>query len=149
MYLQELFVSEGVFLRDEEARPPSSSRSSGNSADPSADPRPATGLATTEEAPAPSQRGYADVGRPGGRWYHYAPGDEGVDVVEFLLAAGPGEPLRPLSAVASGGESARVMLALKAAPCLAFSDSNGEQAALFWLLSRLCGLFVSSCTCDV
>jgi hypothetical protein len=36
--------------------------------------------------------------------------------VEFLLAAGPSEPLRPLSAVASGGESARVMLALKAAP---------------------------------
>ncbi len=39
--------------------------------------------------------------------------------VEFLLAAGPAEPLRPLAAVASGGESARVMLALKAAPAQA------------------------------
>jgi len=32
------------------------------------------------------------------------------------LAAGPVEPLRPLAAVASGGEAARIMLALKAAP---------------------------------
>lgn len=40
----------------------------------------------------------------------------GLDCVEFLLAAGPAEPLQPLSAVASGGESARLMLALKAAP---------------------------------
>ena len=40
----------------------------------------------------------------------------GLDSVEFLFAAGQGEPLRPLSAVASGGESARIMLALKAAP---------------------------------
>lgn len=40
----------------------------------------------------------------------------GLDQVQFLLGAGPGEPLRPLSAVASGGESARIMLALKAAP---------------------------------
>lgn len=42
----------------------------------------------------------------------------GLDAVEFLFAAGPAEPLRPLSAVASGGESARIMLALKAAPAL-------------------------------
>lgn len=40
-------------------------------------------------------------------------------MVEFLLASGPYEPLRPLSAIASGGESARVMLALKAAPAMA------------------------------
>lgn len=40
----------------------------------------------------------------------------GLDKVEFLLAAGPAEPLQPLRNVASGGESARVMLALKAAP---------------------------------
>jgi hypothetical protein len=43
----------------------------------------------------------------------------GLDRVEFLLAAGPAEPLRPLAAVASGGESARIMLALKAAPATA------------------------------
>lgn len=39
--------------------------------------------------------------------------DHGVDRVEFLLAANAGEPLRPLARVASGGETARLMLALK------------------------------------
>ena len=43
----------------------------------------------------------------------------GLDAVDFLLAAGPAEPLRPLAAVASGGESARIMMALKAAPAAA------------------------------
>jgi DNA repair protein RecN (Recombination protein N) len=37
----------------------------------------------------------------------------GVDRVEFLVSANPGEPLRPLVKVASGGETARLMLALK------------------------------------
>ncbi len=37
----------------------------------------------------------------------------GIDRVEFLMTANPGEPLRPLSKVASGGETARIMLALK------------------------------------
>ncbi|NOZ29226.1 MAG: DNA repair protein RecN [Chloroflexi bacterium] len=37
----------------------------------------------------------------------------GLDQVEFLISANPGEPLRPLVRVASGGETARLMLALK------------------------------------
>lgn len=37
----------------------------------------------------------------------------GIDTVEFLMTANPGEPLRPLAKVASGGEAARIMLALK------------------------------------
>lgn len=37
----------------------------------------------------------------------------GIDNVEFMLSANPGEPLRPLAKVASGGEAARIMLALK------------------------------------
>lgn len=37
----------------------------------------------------------------------------GFENVEFLLSANPGEPLRPLAKVASGGEAARIMLALK------------------------------------
>ncbi|GAB4442854.1 MAG: DNA repair protein RecN [Anaerolineae bacterium] len=37
----------------------------------------------------------------------------GVDQVEFLVSANPGEPLRPLAKVASGGEASRLMLALK------------------------------------
>lgn len=40
---------------------------------------------------------------------------EGADRVEFLLSANAGEPLKPLSRVASGGELSRVMLALKSA----------------------------------
>jgi DNA repair protein RecN (Recombination protein N) len=38
---------------------------------------------------------------------------DGADRVEFLLSANPGEPLKALSRVASGGELSRVMLALK------------------------------------
>lgn len=37
----------------------------------------------------------------------------GIDRVEFYVSLNPGEPLRPLARVASGGESARLMLALK------------------------------------
>lgn len=39
---------------------------------------------------------------------------QGVDRVEFLLSANPGEKLKPLRQVASGGEISRIMLALKA-----------------------------------
>jgi DNA repair protein RecN (Recombination protein N) len=41
------------------------------------------------------------------------PGATGRDRVEFLLSANPGEPLMPLSRVASGGELSRIMLAMK------------------------------------
>jgi DNA repair protein RecN (Recombination protein N) len=37
----------------------------------------------------------------------------GADSAEFLFSANPGEPPRPLSKIASGGEMSRVMLALK------------------------------------
>lgn len=37
----------------------------------------------------------------------------GVDRVEFLIAPNPGEPLKPLAAIASGGETSRLMLGLK------------------------------------
>ncbi|MEP7151484.1 MAG: DNA repair protein RecN [Nitrospira sp.] len=40
-------------------------------------------------------------------------GQTGQDAVEFLFSANPGEPLKPLARVASGGELSRVMLALK------------------------------------
>ncbi len=39
----------------------------------------------------------------------------GIDQIEFLISANPGEPLKPLAKVASGGETARLMLALKTA----------------------------------
>ena len=37
----------------------------------------------------------------------------GVDRVEFLVSPNPGEPLRPLARTASGGEAARLMLAIR------------------------------------
>lgn len=53
----------------------------------------------------------------------------GVDRVEFLVSLNPGEPLRPLARVASGGETSRLMLALKsvlgeadAVPTLVFDE---------------------------
>ena len=39
----------------------------------------------------------------------------GFETVEFLFAANPGEPLKPLKTVASSGEISRVMLAIKTA----------------------------------
>lgn len=39
--------------------------------------------------------------------------EKGADVVEFLISANKGEALKPLAKVASGGELARVMLAIK------------------------------------
>jgi DNA repair protein RecN (Recombination protein N) len=39
----------------------------------------------------------------------------GVDRVAFQLSTNPGQPLRPLARVASGGETSRLMLALKSA----------------------------------
>ena len=38
---------------------------------------------------------------------------DGIDAVEFLLSANPGEDPRPLARIASGGELSRVMLALR------------------------------------
>ncbi|MBL7062686.1 MAG: DNA repair protein RecN [Anaerolineae bacterium] len=37
----------------------------------------------------------------------------GIDRVEFLVSPNPGEPLKPLAKIASGGETSRLMLALK------------------------------------
>jgi DNA repair protein RecN (Recombination protein N) len=41
-------------------------------------------------------------------------GPEGVDQVEFLLAPNPGEEMKPLAKIASGGELSRIMLSIKA-----------------------------------
>ena len=65
----------------------------------------------------------------------------GLDTIEFQFAPNPGEPPRPLRAIASSGELARVMLALKTVlagedqvPVLVFDevDANigGETAAV-------------------
>ena len=51
----------------------------------------------------------------------------GADAVEFLIATNPGEPLLPLSRIASGGELARVMLAVKSV----LNDRDGVGSAVF------------------
>jgi DNA repair protein RecN (Recombination protein N) len=38
---------------------------------------------------------------------------DGFDDVEFLISTNPGEPLKPLAKIVSGGETSRIMLALK------------------------------------
>ncbi len=37
----------------------------------------------------------------------------GMDMIEFLISANPGEPPKPIAKIASGGELSRIMLALK------------------------------------
>lgn len=51
----------------------------------------------------------------------------GMDQVEFQLSPGPGEPLRPLAKIASGGELSRIMLALK---CI-FSGRDKVETLIF------------------
>lgn len=46
-----------------------------------------------------------------GERVHFTP--SGIDKCEFLLSTNPGEPLKELAKVASGGELSRIMLALK------------------------------------
>ena len=50
----------------------------------------------------------ADEGQDPARW-----SDRGLERAEFLLSPNPGEELRPLARIASGGELSRIMLALK------------------------------------
>lgn len=40
-------------------------------------------------------------------------GADGIDDAVFLITTNPGEPLKPLASIASGGELSRIMLALK------------------------------------
>ena len=62
-----------------------------------------------------------EAGGPGGKrrkttseplpTYAFTP--TGIDRAEFLIAPNPGEPFKPLARIASGGETSRLMLALK------------------------------------
>jgi len=77
--------------------------------------------------------------------------DTGFDRIEFLIAPNPGEGLKPLAKVASGGETSRLMLALKntlaqtdTIPTMVFDEIDqgigGRIGALvgekLWQLSR-------------
>jgi DNA repair protein RecN (Recombination protein N) len=52
---------------------------------------------------------------------------EGAEDVEFLFSANPGEPLRPLAKVASGGELSRFLLAMK----VLTAESDGLLTLVF------------------
>ncbi len=56
-------------------------------------------------------------------------GPRGADAVEFLLGANPGEPSKPLRHVASGGEAARVMLALRSVFSRAAAEASAESTS--------------------
>ncbi|MEC2075422.1 DNA repair protein RecN [Metabacillus fastidiosus] len=67
---------------------------------------------------------------------HFSPDNEdgsikfhadGADVIEFYLSTNPGEPLKPLSKTASGGELSRIMLAMKSI----FSEHQGITSIIF------------------
>lgn len=52
---------------------------------------------------------------------------DGVDEAEFLISTNPGEEIRPLRAVASGGELSRIMLAIKSV----LADSDDTMTLIF------------------
>ncbi len=61
--------------------------------------------------------------------HYYSCDLTGIDRVQFLIAPNPGEPFKPLTKIASGGETSRLMLALKtilasadATPTLIFDE---------------------------
>ena len=51
----------------------------------------------------------------------------GMDSVEFMISPNPGEPLKPMASIASGGELSRIMLALKAISM----DAEGVDSMVF------------------
>ena len=52
---------------------------------------------------------------------------DGYDAVDFLISTNPGQPLKPLQMVASGGELSRIMLALKTV----FASSDDIKTLIF------------------
>ena len=57
----------------------------------------------------------------------FSPRENGVDEVSLMLSANEGEPLKPLSKVASGGELSRIMLALKTV----ITEADGIPTLIF------------------
>jgi len=79
-----------------------------------------------------------DISQPNGE-----PAANGFDTVEFRVTANPGQPLRPLAKVASGGELARLSLAVqvagsaKDARCMVFDEvDSGVGGAVAEIVGR-------------
>ncbi len=58
---------------------------------------------------------------------HPMPRSVGDDEVEFMISPNPGEPLKPLARIASGGELSRLMLAIKSLE----ADNSGVDCMVF------------------
>ena len=76
----------------------------------------------------------AVLGMPGGRFEidvasdpTTEPSPEGVDEVTFLVSANPGQPVKPVSRVASGGELSRISLAVQ----VAAAHGSGQTCMIF------------------
>jgi len=93
----------------------------------------------------------AVLGMPGGRFEievtsdpAAAPSPEGVDEVTFLVSANPGQPVKPVARVASGGELSRISLAVQVAaahgsdrPCMIFDEVDaGVGGAVAEMVGR-------------
>ena len=89
------------------------------------------------------------LGMAGGRFLidvnqaNAEPAAHGFDTVEFRVTANPGQPLRPLAKVASGGELARLSLAVqvacsaKDARCMVFDEvDSGVGGAVAEIVGR-------------
>lgn len=79
-------------------------------------------------------------------------GANGKDKVVFMISTNPGEKLRPLSAVASGGELSRIMLAIKTISAkrddintLIFDEiDSGISGKTAWKVSEKLGILAKS-----
>jgi len=91
------------------------------------------------------------LGMPGGRFEievsptgSQEPSPEGVDEVTFQVSANPGQPVRPVARVASGGELSRISLAVQVAaahgapqPCMIFDEVDaGVGGAVAEMVGR-------------
>ncbi len=81
------------------------------------------------------------------------PGPKGADSVEFLLSTNPGEQVRPLQNVASGGELSRIMLGIKTLMAgrdgtgtLIFDEIDaGISGVTAWKVAEQLGKLSASC----
>jgi DNA repair protein RecN (Recombination protein N) len=74
------------------------------------------------------------LGMPGGKFEvavetdpMQSPTDAGADRVEFLVSANPGQPVKPVAKVASGGELSRISLAVQ----VAAAHRHGQSCMIF------------------
>jgi len=94
------------------------------------------------------------LGMPGGRFEiglteaaREAPSVDGNDQVEFLVSANPGQPVKPIGKVASGGELSRISLAVQVAAarasqstCMIFDEVDaGVGGAVAEMVGRQLG----------